>query len=98
MDSGKIFEQLLKIVKVRGMDIVFKSFKSKSRGLINGNKIGLSIGMTMDEINYTLAHELAHTYLHYDKGNIISLPDNAAYEEQADRAANFLLEVILNIG
>ena len=65
-------------------------------GHIKGNKIGIRQSLkTIDEYNYNLAHELAHAYLHYDKGSI--LPDmedkelHKQYEEQADRAAKLLL-------
>ena len=53
--------------------------------------------MNLENINKTLAHEIAHTYLHYDKGNIL---DNKApdYEEQVDRAADMLLETIQIVG
>lgn len=49
--------------------------------------------MTIDRINYNLAHELAHAYLHYDKGDTIHSERHADYEEQADRAAEMLLEL-----
>ncbi len=49
--------------------------------------------MTIDRINYNLAHELAHVYLHYDKGDTIRSERHADYEEQADRAAKMLLEL-----
>ena len=44
-------------------------------------------------VHIFLRHELAHAYLHYDKGNIVD-NKNQSYEEQADRAANMLLETI----
>ena len=52
----------------------------------------------MDRINYNLAHELAHSYLHYDKGDTIHSERHAEYEEQADRAAEMLLELIKTTG
>lgn len=54
---------------------------------------------TIEDINYNLAHELAHSYLHYDKGDILpSAVDETAsrqYEEQAERGARMLLDAIV---
>lgn len=47
--------------------------------------------MTEEEYIETLAHELAHHFLHYEKGDTISSDKHAEYEEQADRADNMLL-------
>ena len=58
------------------------------------NRLGIAQDLTMDKINYNLAHELAHSYLHYDKGDTIHSERHAEYEEQADRAAEMLLELI----
>lgn len=61
---------------------------------IKENRIALNQNLaTIDDFNYNLAHELAHYFLHYDKGNIL-LSDNQEYEEQADRAAKMLLEAL----
>lgn len=49
--------------------------------------------MPISDINQNIAHELAHAFLHYDKGDITS-GNKAEYEEQADRAATMLLEVL----
>ncbi|MDE5907771.1 MAG: ImmA/IrrE family metallo-endopeptidase [Lachnospiraceae bacterium] len=43
---------------------------------------------TIEDFNYNLAHELAHYFLHYDKGDIVESDKNKEYEEQADRAAD----------
>ena len=44
----------------------------------------------IEQINHTLAHELAHAYLHYDKGDITE--STGDYEEQAERTARMLLD------
>lgn len=90
MDEGKIFERLLKIAKDEGLRVGFVPFQVNS-GRIKGDRIGLYIGMGLHDINITFAHELAHHYLHYDKGNIIDSLRQCEFEEQADRAAKMLL-------
>lgn len=62
---------------------------------IRGNRIAIRQELsTIEDFNYNLAHELAHAYLHYDKGNTIDSREHVQYEEQADRAAKMLLEAI----
>ncbi len=57
-------------------------------------RIGIRMGMSFDEYVYTLAHELAHYYLHYDKGDTIASDRHEEYEEQAGRAAKMLLAAL----
>ena len=95
VQESKIFENLLKIAKEKQIkEIIFKDFKASANGYLKGNKIGIRIGTSLKEINYTIAHELAHLYLHYDKTNTVKSPDHQKYEEQADRAAILILDVL----
>lgn len=57
-------------------------------------RIGIRIGMSFDEYVYNIAHELAHYFLHYDKGDIITSEKNDEYEKQADRGARMLLAAL----
>lgn len=58
-------------------------------------RMGISQNLqTIDDVNYNLAHELAHAYLHYDKGDTINSDLHEQYEEQADRAARMLLDLL----
>lgn len=63
-------------------------------GRLKGNRLGIAQDLNIDRINYNLAHELAHAYLHYDKGDTIHSERHAEYEEQADRAAEMLLDLL----
>lgn len=93
MDKGKVFEKLIHLAQKKDMKVLFAPF-GQVYGRIKGNRIGVANDITIDEINYTLAHELAHSYLHFDKGNILDCTSEE-YEEQADRAAVMLLDLIL---
>lgn len=93
MNEGKIFERLLKIARDEGLIVSFLPFQA-SYGRIKGERIGLYIGMNIHDINYTLAHELAHHFLHFDKGDMIRSDNKEMYEEQADRAAKMLLDAL----
>ena len=93
-DKGEIFEQLMHLAYKAGYSVAFVPFKTYD-GRVRNNRIGIRQDMSIDDINYNLAHELAHIFLHHDKGNITSdaiLPEeHETYEEQAHRAANLLL-------
>ncbi len=94
MDTGKIFENLVHMAVQNGITVRFAPLKV-SYARIKGERIALNQNLsTINDFNYNLAHELAHHYLHYDKGNIIESERNVEYEEQADRGAKMLLEAI----
>jgi len=93
IDNGLVFQNLVELAKEKDCKILFADFQG-CYGRIKGNRIGIRAGMSIDEINYNLAHELAHIFLHYDKGDTIHSPEHKAYEEQADRAAKLLLQAI----
>lgn len=92
MDNGKVFEELIKICRAKDILVLFAPFKA-DYGMVRKERIGIANDMNLENINKTLAHEIAHTYLHYDKGNIVE-NKNSNYEEQADRAAVMLLDTI----
>lgn len=92
-DKGEVFKRLVQLSEENGFIVRLVPFRAYY-GRIKGNRIGINQNMSIDDINYNLAHELAHAFLHYDKGNItsdaISPEAHEAYEEQADRAAKLL--------
>lgn len=93
-DKGKIFEFLVHMAVQKGITVKFAPLKA-SYARIKGDRIALNQDLdTIEDFNYNLAHELAHYYLHYDKGDIIESDRNAEYEEQAERAARLLLDAL----
>ena len=93
-DKGEIFADLVHIAEKHNMRIqIFPEFKAY-KGRLLGERIGLMSKLDIDDFNYTLAHELAHLYLHYDKGDTINSDNHPEYEEQADRAARLLLDAL----
>ncbi len=95
-DKGEIFCRLVHLAVKNGITVKFVPFRAYD-GRIKGDRIGIrqSLG-TIDEFNYNLAHELAHAYLHYDKGSLMDIDEKVMelYEEQADQAARMILEVL----
>lgn len=90
MDKGIIFEKLMHLATNNGLIVRFAPL-AYNDGRLKGNRLALRQDMTIEDINYNLAHELAHAFLHYDKGDTITGEKHAEYEEQADRAAKLLL-------
>lgn len=98
MDTGKIFENLVHMAAQNGITVKFVPFKAHY-AMLHGDRIGLSQSLdTIEDFNYNLAHELAHSYLHDGKGDImpgaIDEETLAQYEEQADRGAKMLLDAL----
>lgn len=95
--KNEVFERLCCLAGRAGCSVKLLPFKAYD-GRIKGKRIGIRQDMSIDDINYNLAHELAHLYLHYDKGtilsNAISKEKYQEYEEQADRAARLLLSAV----
>ena len=98
MDTGKIFENLVHMAVQNGFTVKFAPLPI-SHARIKGNRIALNQNLgTIDDFNYNLAHELAHSYLHSGKGDInpgvVGEKELAEYEEQADRGAKMLLDAM----
>lgn len=90
-------ERLMHLAEENNISVKFVPFKASGGRLKyvrNEFRIGIRMGMTFDEYIYNLAHELAHCFLHYDKGDTIRSDRNKEYEEQADRAAKMLLAAL----
>lgn len=90
-------ERLMYLAEANNISVGFVPFEGSDGGLTythNELRIGIRMGMTFDEYVYNLAHELAHYFLHYDKGDTVRSEKHAEYEEQADRAAKLLLAAL----
>ena len=98
MDSGKVFEGLVHLAVQNGITVKFVPLKAHY-AMLHNDRIRLSQSLrTIEDFNYNLAHELAHSYLHQGKGDItpgaIDEDTFSKYEEQADRGARMLLDAL----
>lgn len=101
MDKTEQFESMIHMIDYKNGAVLFGGLKANYGRLKveNGEvRIAIRSKMNFDEYIFNLAHEIAHLYLHFDKGNIIQGPKNNEYEEQADRAANMLIDMLSVIG
>lgn len=93
-DKGEIFASLVQLANAQGIIVKFAPL-TVSDGRLKGNRLAIRQDLpSIEDFNYNLAHELAHAYLHYDKGDTINSEIHEQYEEQADRAAKMLLDAI----
>ena len=93
-DKGNIFATLMHLATSKGIIVRFVPFEGVDARL-KGNRIGIRQSMqSIEEINYNIAHEIAHLYLHFDKGDTINSDKHDQYEEQADRAAHMILDLL----
>lgn len=93
IDKGEVFAKLVHIARSQNMNILIVPELLSCYGRIKGNRIGLSGDMGIDDINYTLAHEIAHWYLHRGV-NVMDSPRKEEYEQQADNTARLLLDAL----
>lgn len=95
--TPKEMEDLMHLAEKNNISVRFVPFMANDgrlKYISNEARIGVRIGMSFDEYVYNIAHELAHYFLHYDKGDIIASDKHIEYEEQADRGAKMLLAAL----
>lgn len=81
--------ELVRFAKQRGFEVKEKPLQAND-GKLAGRRIAIRTGAPDKE--YILAHEIAHAYLH--TGDTINSPLHSFYEEQADRGAALILDLI----
>ena len=86
-------EKLKNFAIEQGFVIKYIDFKT-TEGRLYRNRIGIHNNMEEEKQIYILAHEIAHAYLHEGKGDTIDNEKHAEYEEQADRGARMILDLL----
>ncbi len=81
VEKDSVIAELVELGSRKGLEIILMPFESDSRGLLCGKTIAIRKGLSIEEMRYTLAHEMAHAYLHSDKGNTIFSEKHSEYEE-----------------
>ena len=84
-----VIKKLIKLANKKNMKVKLVDFKAH-RGLLKGNRIGIDSKLNIDDLRYTLAH----AYLHIDKGDTIRSELHEEYEEQANRTANLIIDLL----
>lgn len=94
--TAEEMEKLMHLAEKNNIRVRFTPFETKGGIEYRSEelRIGIRAEMGFDEYVDNLAHELAHYFLHYDKGDTITSEKHAEYEEQADRAAKMLLAAL----
>lgn len=92
-DPILIFRTFLKIAADRGITVRSCPFET-CRSILKGDQIGIRDGLTLREINYELAWELAHAYIHHDGGDLVKSPLAKDYNAQAAKAAEMMIQIM----
>ena len=58
IERDPVIAELVELGKRKDLEIIIKPFRSRAKGLLKGNKIGIREGMNIEEMKYTLAHNL----------------------------------------
>ncbi len=93
MDNGKTFEKLMHLATRRNITVMFLPLEA-SDSILHHDRLAVRQGLDIKETNYNLALELSHAYLHHDKGDITRSKKRAKYDEQANRAAKMVLDLL----
>ena len=92
-DPIGIFRILLQVADDEGIKV--RSFPFKGiNSVLHSNHIGIRQQMLLEKVNYELAWELAHLFIHYDNGDLIKSPLQKDYNAQATRAANMIIKML----
>jgi len=94
--TAEEMEELLHLAEKNNIRVRFTPFQTKGGIEYRSEelRIGIRAEMGFNEYVESIAHELAHYFLHFDKGDTIRSDRHAEYEEQADRAAKMLLAAL----
>lgn len=88
-----VLHTLLDLAETKNIKVRTLPLKA-NRSLLCANRIGISEALSLNEIIYELAYELAHKIIHYNAGDMINSPLRKYYDEQAERTASMMIEMI----
>lgn len=91
-----IFIRLYEMAKEKGVTVRSCDFKA-NYSMIKDNRLGIKKNLSMEETTYELAYELSHYYIHYNDGDLIRSPLANDYNQQAERAAYMMIEMLNNV-
>lgn len=88
-----IFKNLLAIAEENDITLRLKDM-SGYFSVLNEKRIVVRKNLEFEKVVYELAYELAHYFIHYNQGNMINSPLSKDYNEQAERAACMIIQLL----
>lgn len=88
-----IFRVLLQVAQDKGISVKSYDFQNTNSILSKGT-IGIKTQLSLEQVNYEMAYELAHLLIHYDCGNMIESPLRKDYDTQAERSAEMIIRAL----
>ena len=92
-DAISNFKVLIKTAEQNGLVIKSKPLPLYKSHL-QGTRIAIRKGLTLEEINFEIAFELFHALVNYDHGDMINTPLAKYYNAQAERAAKLIIMLL----
>lgn len=88
-----VLENLLTLAEENGILVKIKEISGYD-SILKGKRIVINQNMCFEKVIYEIAYELAHYFMHYDQGNMITSPLKTDYNVQAERAAFMMIRML----
>ena len=92
-DAISNLKVLIKIAEQNGLEVKSKPL-SLYKSHLQGTRIAIRKGLTLEEVNFEIAFELFQALVNYDHGDMINTPLAKYYNTQAERAAKLMIMLL----
>lgn len=92
-DAISNLKVLIKIAEQNGLEVKSKPL-SLYKSHLQGTRIAIRKGLTLEEVNFEIAFELFQALVNYDHGDMINTPLAKYYNTQAERAAKLIIMLL----
>ena len=88
-----VFKNLLALAEEQGITLKLQNLQGFN-SILKGNRIAISKDQAFENVVYEAAYELAHYFIHYKNGNLISSPLAKDYNVQSEHAAFMMIRML----
>ena len=88
-----VFKNLLALAEEQGITLKLQNLQGFN-SILKGNRVAISKDQAFENVVYEAAYELAHYFIHYKNGNLISGPLAKDYNAQSERAAFMMIRML----
>lgn len=88
-----VFKNLLALAEEQGITLKLQNLQGFN-SILKGNRIAISKDQAFENVVYEAAYELAHYFIHYKNGNLISSPLAKDYNAQSEHAAFMMIRML----
>lgn len=88
-----VFKNLLALAEEQGITLKLQNLQGFN-SILKGSRIAISKDQAFENVVYEAAYELAHYFIHYKNGNLISSPLAKDYNAQSEHAAFMMIRML----